>query len=167
MSNKNYASPLRLEIKNSRWLIAAVSLMHFGALVMLLVSVLPALLNILLIIMVFFSWLAFVSVNSQKLFFQPYRNLFPPLKNAVWKHDGLWELEVADGTQLQAELSGNSFIHPWLTIVNLKLIQQPWYRRHRSLIFLPDNTDAESFRRLRVRLRQLSTKDPDNSPVPG
>ena len=165
MSNRIYTSSLRLKIKNSPRLAGIVAAMHTGAFVMLVISTLPAMVKILLTTMIVISLLMFVSVCSQRSFFQIRQKFIPSVKSAVWRADNLWSLEVAGGEDLQAELSGSSFIHPQLTIVNLKLIDQPWYRRYRSLVFLPDNLDTESFRRLRIRLQQFSPKDPDNSLV--
>lgn len=50
----------------------------------------------------------------------------------------------------QAEILTSSYVHPYLTIVKVKL---PDGTRH-QLLLLPDNIDATSFRRLRVGIRQ-------------
>ena len=163
MSNRNYTSTLRLEIKNSPGLTGIVIAMHAGAFIMLIISGLPVIVKVALTTMVVVSLLVIFPLSSHSSFFRFRRQFIPSVKSAVWNGDDSWSLKVAGSEDLQAELSGSSFVHPQLTIVNLKLMDQPWYRRYRSLVFLPDNIDAESFRRLRIRLQQFSSKDPDNS----
>lgn len=165
MSNREYASPLRLEIRESRRLLAIVVVIHTGAFIMSAISIVPVSIKFLLTLMLICSLLLFFSYNSQSYRIRGLEKYFQSIKSVTWRHDNFWDLETYEGRHLQAQLSGNSFVHPWLTIVNLKLMGQPWYRRNRSLLVLPDNVDSENFRRLRVRLRQLSNSDQDNSPV--
>ncbi|HSC96814.1 MAG TPA: protein YgfX [Burkholderiales bacterium] len=55
-----------------------------------------------------------------------------------------------DGTWVESELSGSSYVSPALTIVVL----QPRGRgRTRRAIILPDSVDARDFRRLRIWMR--------------
>ena len=55
-----------------------------------------------------------------------------------------------DGTWVESELSGSSYVSPALTIVVL----QPLGRgRTRRAIILPDSVDARDFRRLRIWMR--------------
>ena len=76
--------------------------------------------------------------------------------------DDRWILAAENGEEIQAHLVAGSFVHPQFTTVNLKLTGKPWYTRYRSFVFIPDNVDAEVFRRLRVRLRWYSTPDQDS-----
>jgi toxin CptA len=59
-------------------------------------------------------------------------------------------VETAQGRRCDGRLCDGSFVAPWLTLVR-------WRRRgerfDRTVMVLPDMLDAESFRRLRVRLR--------------
>ena len=52
------------------------------------------------------------------------------------------------GEVMNATLQLNSFVSPWLTVVNLKV-----EKRSSSLLVLPMNTDSHTFRRLRVWLK--------------
>jgi toxin CptA len=53
-------------------------------------------------------------------------------------------------------ISGDSFVTPYLTVLNLK---PEGARFAHALVILPDSLEAESFRRLRVRLK-WGTADP-------
>ena len=70
------------------------------------------------------------------------------------------ELEVGEGGHVSLrELSGSwhearvlksSFVAPWLTVLNLRMVRP---RRYRHVVILPDSVAPEDFRRLRVLLR--------------
>lgn len=54
------------------------------------------------------------------------------------------------GDWIEAEVLGDSFVTPWLTVLNLRL---PERRFARHVVVLPDAVDAEAYRGLRVWLR--------------
>ena len=58
-----------------------------------------------------------------------------------------------DGTSIDAEILGDSYVGAWLTCVVWRAEGAPWWRPARTLLFLPDTLPAEDFRRLRVLLR--------------
>ena len=58
--------------------------------------------------------------------------------------------QCRSGEWLDAAVCGNSFVTPWLTVLNLRL---PGKRCARHALVLPDSADGEMFRRLRVWLR--------------
>ena len=62
--------------------------------------------------------------------------------------DGRWRLENGVGALLAAELI-DGYSHPSVVILNFRLET----KRRRSLTLLPDSTDPDSLRRLRVFLR--------------
>ena len=68
---------------------------------------------------------------------------------AVWHQDGSWSLVDATGAAQDAALSGSSYVHPRLIILNFRVGPV----RRRTLVLLPDNTPAVVLRRLRARLR--------------
>jgi toxin CptA len=70
------------------------------------------------------------------------------LSRLTWHADGSWSVEEASGRRADAELLGNSLVHPWLIVLNFKLAQGG----RRTRILLGDELNAESLRRLRVRL---------------
>lgn len=72
--------------------------------------------------------------------------------------DGRWQLETGDGNQHRAWLMG-SYAHPHIVILNFRLESS----ERRSLALLPDATEAETLRRLRVWLRiQRGADTPDH-----
>lgn len=60
------------------------------------------------------------------------------------------EFQTRDGNEHKAELLGSSFVAPYLTVLNLKP-EGGFLARH--AVLLPDNIDAEIFRKLRVLLK--------------
>ena len=72
------------------------------------------------------------------------------------KEQGGISFQMRRGEWLDCELHGSSFISPHLMIVNLR----PRGRRlARYVILVPDNVDAEDFRRLRMWLRWSAQPD--------
>ena len=64
-------------------------------------------------------------------------------------------VETAQGRRDDGRLRAGSFVAPWLTIVRWRRRRggERFDRFDRTVLVLPDMLDAESFRRLRVRLR--------------
>jgi toxin CptA len=69
----------------------------------------------------------------------------------TWTSFGQWRLVTADGAEHSAVLQGDSYVHPWLVILNFKLATA-----RTSVVLFPDSLHQEDFRRLRVRLRTAS-----------
>lgn len=59
-------------------------------------------------------------------------------------------LITRSGESMVCDLSGSTFVAPYLTVLNLKSAGKFFTR---SVMILPDGIDAEEFRRLRVLLR--------------
>lgn len=73
--------------------------------------------------------------------------------------DGRWRLETGDGAFHCARLTGG-YAHPRIVILNFRLENG----RRRSLALLPDSTDPDTLRWLRVWLRTRRDEDgPDQS----
>jgi hypothetical protein len=68
----------------------------------------------------------------------------------VWEADDDWTLWCNDSTELVGQLRPESYESTWLVILRLQLQQGG----RRTIVILPDMLDRQSFRRLRVRLRQ-------------
>ena len=66
------------------------------------------------------------------------------------KDGGGISFRTRNGTWVDSELSGSSYVSPVLTIV---VLQPRGRRRTRRAIILPDNVDARDFRRLRMWMR--------------
>jgi toxin CptA len=163
MSSINYASPLRIKIQPSPTLRAVVVALHIGAVVLVFVSAIAWVVQLILASIILGSLLAFLSVNGWIARFIFLEKLLPRVDELVWGENNSWLLICDAGEEQDAELLMSSFVHPYLTVVNLKVFGKPWYCRYRSFVILPDNLDAETFRRLRIRLRWYSTPGQDNS----
>ncbi len=66
---------------------------------------------------------------------------------------------VRSGESMICNILGNTFVAPYLTVLNLKPVGKFFTR---SIVILPDGVDAEEFRQLRVWLRW---KWKDNSEI--
>jgi toxin CptA len=85
--------------------------------------------------------------------------------SAVWDAAGDWHLDLADGRGEIARLRAQSYVSPYL-IVLLFASES----RRRSLVLLNDSLDADTLRRLRVRMRlegEPETGDTTGLPNPG
>lgn len=71
----------------------------------------------------------------------------------TWRVDGGWFLRLADDTDVEAHLEGARIV---AGAIVLRLAWEP--RGREALMLLPDNLDADTRRRLRMRLSAL----PDN-----
>ncbi len=60
------------------------------------------------------------------------------------------QMTYQNGSQVEVMVLASSFVTAYLTILNLRDLQT---NRRVHLLLLPDNTDAEAFRQLRVWLR--------------
>jgi len=162
MSSRKYATPLRFKIISSRLMLLAISALHLGAALLLVPLALPwpAKVFFALIIMASFALSLF------QLGWMPARPLFsklwPALVEAVWDEHDQWLLTDAGQQIHYAELAPASYVHAQLAVINLRLQNQAWYNRRRAIILLRDNIDADTFRRLRIRLRWYASQVPDN-----
>lgn len=86
------------------------------------------------------------------------RKVLPQL--AVDADGSLWARE-GQGEWREARLAGDSFVSPGLCVLGVELAG-----RRRVLTLLPDSTDADGWRRLRVSLRWGPRKRSD-TPSPG
>ena len=59
-------------------------------------------------------------------------------------------LERRDGRAIEADILGTTYVTPLLTVLN---VRERSARAVRHIVLVPDNIDAEAFRRLRVLLR--------------
>jgi toxin CptA len=72
--------------------------------------------------------------------------------------EGACRCQSRTGNWLDVEVGGDSFVTPWLTVLNLV---EPGKRGARHAILLSDSGDPDMFRRLRVWLRWGSQVLPD------
>jgi len=141
-------SPLVLEPGISRYLILYLVVIHTLALAVVAAPLnipLALRLGIALVIVLSFIW-------------QWYRNReHDPagIHRLVWEVDDDWTLWCNDSTELVGQLRPDSYESIWLVILRLQLQQGG----RRTVVILPDMLDRQSFRRLRVRLRQARLAD--------
>jgi hypothetical protein len=139
--SRKYATPLHLELGRSRLLWLYLTLLHGALLVTLPFVQLPGSFVLLLTLVLVLSYLR-------------YRRLYwltanrDSIRSLVWGSAERMQLTLESGQGAGASLLPHGFVLSWLVILHLRLDTG----RKRYLIVLPDMLDAESFRRLRVRL---------------
>ena len=74
--------------------------------------------------------------------------------------DGRISLQTRRGDWLDCEMLSSSYVSPRLTILNLK---PAGARSTRHVLLVPDNVDAQDFRRLRTWLRWAATAEAPRS----
>ena len=134
---------LRVDLKPSRVLAVALIAAHAGAAVTLLPLELPTAAK---------AGLALLIATS--LGRALYRHVWLRSRGSVTaielgEHDHA-TVETRCGGRYQARVLGTTYVSPLLCVVNLRLARRlfAWHA-----VIVPDNVDAEAFRRLRVRLR--------------
>ena len=143
MSSSAYATPLVLEPRPSRQLLSLALLVHAGALALLpVLAAIPWPLRLLLAGLVVGSlWFELGRLG--------WRRDARRIRRLSWGADNDWRLELANGEELDARLLPSSFVHPRLVVLHLRVEGR---RPARTLALMPDSLDAQSLRRLRVRL---------------
>ncbi|MCI0750100.1 MAG: hypothetical protein L0Y32_06115 [Nevskiales bacterium] len=141
MSSSNFNATLDLAPRPSLRALRILFWLHLVVVALALFGVEPGWVMAALVLAVAGSWLY---VRRHPVF-----GLGPrALTRLTWHADGSWTLHEASGAQAQAELLGNSLIHPRLLVLNFRL--KNGGTRHRML--LRDELDPEPFRRLHARL---------------
>lgn len=141
MSSARSAAQLTLELVPSRILLAGLAVCHLLALISLLICDLPVSITLSLGMLIAFSL-----VLNYARYGHRHSRWF--VERVACLADGNWALQTADGRHHMAQLLDSSYVHPRLVILNFAL---GTFAR-RSVVLLPDSTDANDLRRLRVRL---------------
>ncbi len=143
MSHAAYASPLVLEPGVSRYLTLYIVVIHALALVVVAAPLnLPTLFRVGIAVVIVIS---FIRQWLRTREHEPTR-----IYRLVWEADDDWTLWCNDSTEIVGQLRPDSYESTWLVILRLQL----QLGGRRTLVLLPDMLDRQSFRRLRVRLRQ-------------
>lgn len=134
------ASPVRLRIRPS----ASVTTLVYGGHVLILIS-------FLVIFPLGLGSIAGVLGVVLSLVIQVYdrRKLEAHIDAILLGSSGEWSVAKHDGEIVPARLTREAFISPWLVVLRLT----PRGERSAHIVLARDNTDRDSFRRLRVRLR--------------
>ncbi len=143
MSSYTYATPLTLHPEPSRRLGAMLLLMHAGAGLWPFLVLPPLAAGVMLgtvLASLYHAWGLHLGRRR--------------ITQVVWGAGGEWALETADGAQRTLRLAPLGYVSAYAVILRLRDD-----RTSRTLVLLTDSLDAETFRRLRVRLRLASTED--------
>lgn len=131
----------RLPVKMSPILSRIVIIVHVISLIMVWNNALPTSTRIILSSLITASF--YVYSRKSRL-----SNYSRGVGNLILNAEDEWQVKMQEGSTYIAILDNHVFVHPWLTIFSLKFNQRRQY-----FIFTPEILDADTFRRLRVRLR--------------
>ncbi|MEB4592574.1 protein YgfX [Candidatus Thiothrix sp. Deng01] len=138
----NSQPPLYLQPVVSRWLAAFILGSH--AVTMLAVALLPGMAlwgKLLLALAIVFSGWYYWRLHITRSFPYAVREMtFYQVDNCL--------LRTTDGSRF-VRLEGNSFLHPWLCVLNLRSQTGKLY----SLVLFPDSLPQDLWRQLRVRVK--------------
>ena len=142
----------RFAVRPSRYLTIVLSIAHVAAAVLVLELQLP-------VAVMMFHCAVITASFAHAL-----------LHHALWRTpDAIVAARLADATEaslkrrdgrvIDADILGTTYVTPSLTVLN---VRERGARAARHIVLVPDNIDAEAFRRLRVLLRwsrdRLATK---------
>ena len=135
---------LRLQPVFSRFLTVWMVVLHLLGLLVLWQLQLHALLKISLslLLLTYFIW----QVRYHLL-----RSTTNAIKEVQLESDGSWRLTFNDGAELAAELLPNSFVKPWLIVLNFSSGSSFFPT---SIVLPPDSLEPDLARRLRIHLLQ-------------
>ena len=130
------APAIVFDYRPSRWIAAASCLIALAGVVALCFSGVPL-------------WGTFPAAALACLYagYSLHRFLRHPVRRAAWYEAGHWRLADADGSERLADLQRGIVRGPWI-VLSLRRGDGA----HIAIILGPDNSDADTRRRLRVRL---------------
>lgn len=134
---------LRLALKPSRILVILLTVAH--AMSLLILWILPQSSVYLIAPSLLLAWSYVHSLRKSALLLT-----HDSVIGLQFDKSGMCRLQSRNGDWQEAPLLPSSSVFSWLVVLNFSLIPA-WKTRH--AIILPDSTDAESFRKLRVLLR--------------
>ena len=137
MLSNGFDAPLRLKLEPSRRLIQFQLLVHVLAIIAIsFPSSVPLAVKLILYVYVVFS-----AVRIQYDYKSAHSELF------VWQKTTQW-VEIVEGKETFWSCQSGNLVSPWFVVVNLAS-----ENRRRRLLIVKDQCDAQSFRRLRVKLK--------------
>ena len=140
----NFELPVFILPEPSRWCKRWICMVHLGAVVLLLVSMLPWVWKTVLLLLVVLSYRSISGKYCQQ-------SLPRSIVQVYCNEADEWWLTTADGNIMQARLLPPSFVHARLVILGFKTGPAWWQRCH--VILTPETANPDTLRRLRVRLR--------------
>ena len=136
------AAAIAFDYRPSRWLLSAVSLLCVLALVALSLCAL----NVVLGVVLGAAACAYSALELR-------RTLLSPARRLAWHTAGHWRIAQAGGHAQVAELQHAVVRGEWIV---LRLQRSDGARC--AFVLAPDNTDADTRRRLRVRLARAQAE---------
>lgn len=153
MSSARSAVQLTLELVPSRILFTGLTVCHLLALISLLICDLSVLMTLSLGMLIAFSLVLSYAWHGHR-----HSRWF--VERVTCLADGNWILQTTDGRKHPGRLLDSTYVHPRLVILNFALDGIA----RRSVVLLPDSTDPDDLRRLRVRLlTQYEDEDGDSA----
>lgn len=147
MSSTRYATPLSLELRPSRRMAWALILIHAGTIAALCLPLtLPIALRIALGAIVL--WHLRRALKRHARLTDP-----EAVVRLVWGEDGLWTLISRDGSARSAALLADTYVSVPLVVLRLSCLDGGT----RAVTLVGDMLDADTLRRLRVRLKLEGT----------
>lgn len=142
MLSPKSAAPRYLERSPSRTLVIFLTVTHGVGLLLLPWLALPWGLAWILGVGIVVSF--YLNLRGHALLSSP-----RAIVQITWDGQGAWRLRQRNGRERVGQLLPGYFAGPRLVLLNFAL--GPW--RRTSVVLLPDNSESEALRRLRVRLR--------------
>lgn len=134
---------LTVKIKTSKCLLLFFSLLHAGAIVILLLSTLISAYKLMGIVFCISSFCC--CIGKHYGFYPPYA------VTQIWRtKENKWLVLTNNGKLYEAELLGDSYISSYFLILNFKLINA---KKTLSALLVFDAYSKDEMRRLRVALR--------------
>jgi toxin CptA len=143
--------PIRLTLQPSRWLVMVLALAAVAAGIAIALLPLPLWQRVVLALPI--AAAAVYHVVKDALLRMPWSIVALEVTS-----EGALQFQTRAGAWYGAKVRGDSFVTPWLTVLNLTEPEKRWVRR---TILLSDSGDAEMFRHLRVWLRWGSQAMPE------
>jgi len=154
MSSNGYELPLHLNIKVSRQLRLCLLLAHIWMMLVIMSLAVSITVKIL--------FLAIVLASLCYYLFRARANATHLPISVLMKDSGRVLAEFSDGESKRAQIRGDSYLHPWLVILNLKFVEGGAL----SIPLLRDSLAGDQHRQLRMYLRlqqyRLNTKNKRN-----
>jgi toxin CptA len=142
----------RVTVRSSALIAVAVSIAHLAAGVVLWVVPIPVMGKAVFTLAIAVSLIYFMARDAAL-------HTAGSIVALELRDDGEIACQTRDGAWLDCALLGSSYVSPGMTVVNLRPRGRMGARR---VILVPDNVDAEDFRRLRTWLRwRGATVKPD------
>ena len=150
MLQNKFEMPLDLIVNDSKIFRFYLALILFFSFISILISALA--LSVKIILYAILLLISYVKFNQKNV------NKITSLKLSK---DDKWELEIDGKQNFEAELQGECIVTYFLVWLNFKAETNFYRKKQFHILLLPDSTDKDLLRKLRVRLRFLSNSDKD------